>query len=145
MTIGGIRYLYDRPYLMSEGLHMVAAHPGKIGCLYDINKQVTGKNWEGMWQEVSRSMYDLWKKDADRRAPYTPSEMVLPESKRYTDYTDLLSVGSDIYTIKKGHNLIYPEAQKPGGCTNIAGKDQQPVVLLGKSGETASGCIPIRT
>lgn len=103
MTIGGIRYLYDRPYLMSEGLHMVAAHPGKIGCLYDINKQVTGKNWEGMWQEVSRSMYDLWKKDADRRAPYTPSEMVLPESKRYTDYTDLLSVGSDIYSIKKGH------------------------------------------
>ena len=103
MTIGGIRYLYDRPYLMSEGLHMVAAHPGKIGCLYDINKQVTGKNWEGMWQEVSRSMYDLWKKDADRRAPYTPSEMVLPESKRYTDYTDHLSVGSDIYTIKKGH------------------------------------------
>ena len=103
MTIGGIRYLYDRPYLMSEGLHMVAAHPGKLGCLYDISKMVTGKNWEGMWQEVSHAMYDLWKADADKRAPYTPSERVLPESKRYTDYTDHLVVGSDIYTIKQGH------------------------------------------
>ena len=103
MTIGGFRYIYDRPYFVSEALHMSAAHPGKIGCLYDVSKQVTGKKWEDMWQEVSHQMYDLWKADADKRAPYTPSERVLPESKRYTDYTDLLVVGQDIYTIKKGH------------------------------------------
>ena len=103
MTMGGFRYMYERPYVMSEALHMVASHPGKIGCLYDINKMVTGKTWEGMWQDVSHSMYDLWKSDADRRAPYIPSERVLPESRRYTDYTDNLVIGSDLYTIKEGH------------------------------------------
>lgn len=103
MTVGGFRYLYNHPYFMSDGLHMVAAHPGKLGCLYDISKEVTGKKWEGMWQEVSRSMYGLWKADAEKRAPYIPSERVLPESERYTDYTDLLAVGPDLYTVKDGH------------------------------------------
>ena len=103
MTIGGFRYLYDRPYVMSEGLHRVAAHPAQLGCLYDVCKDVTGKKWEGMWQEVSRTMYGLWKSDADKRAPYIPSEKVLPEPKRYTDYTDLMTAGSDLYAIKKGH------------------------------------------
>lgn len=103
MTIGGLRYLYDNPYIVSDALHRSAAYPGKVGCLYDINKMLTGKNWEGMWQEVSSSMYEIWKADADKRAPYIPSERVLPESKRYTDYDDHLVVGSDIYSIKQGH------------------------------------------
>ena len=103
MTMGGFRYLYDRPYVMSEGLHMVAARPGEVGCLYDVNKEVTGKNWEGMWQDVSRTMYGIWKKDAEKRAPYIYSERVLPESERYTDYTDITSVGSDLYAVKEGH------------------------------------------
>lgn len=103
MTIGGFRYLYDRPYFMSEALHYVATHPTKTGCLYVINRSVTGKRWEGMWQEVSHSMYDIWKADAEKRAPYIPSERVLPEAKRYTDYTDLLTIGSDLYAIKEGH------------------------------------------
>ena len=103
MTVGGFRYLYDHPYFMSDGLHMVSSHPGKLGCLYDISKEVSGKKWEGMWQEVSRSMYGIWKADADKRAPYIPSERVLPESRRYTDYTDNLVIGKDLYTIKEGH------------------------------------------
>ena len=103
MTIGGFRYLYDHPYVMSEALHMVANHPVKVGCLYEVNKEITGRTWEGTWQTVSRSMYDIWKKDAEKRAPYISSERVLPESKRYTDYVDLLTVGSDLYAIKKGH------------------------------------------
>ena len=103
MTIGGFRYLYDHPYLVSDALHMSAAHPGKLGCIYDVSKKVTGKKWEEMWQEVSHSMYDLWKADADKRAPYIPSERVLPEPKRYTDYTDNLIVGPYLYSIKEGH------------------------------------------
>lgn len=103
MTIGGLRYLYDRPYVMSEGLHRVAAHPLQFGCLYDVCKDVTGKRWEGMWQEVSHTMHDLWKSDADKRAPYIAYEKVLPTPKRYTDYMDLMMVGSDLYAIKKGH------------------------------------------
>lgn len=103
MTMGGFRYLYNRPYFVSEGLHMVASHPGKVGCFYDLSKELTGKKWEDMWQDVSHSMYDIWKKDADKRAPYIPSERVLPQSGRYTDYTNLLTIGNDLYAVKQGH------------------------------------------
>jgi hypothetical protein len=48
-------------------------------------------------------MYEIWKNDAEKRAPYIPSERVLPESKRYTDYTNLMMVGTDLYAIKNGH------------------------------------------
>ena len=103
MTIGGFRYVYDYPEFVSEGLHTSAAHPIRIGCLYDVSKKVSGKKWEDMWQEVSLSMFDLWKADAELRAPYIPYERVLPETSRHTDYSGNLVVGTDIYTVKQGH------------------------------------------
>ena len=57
MTIGGFRYVYDYPLLVSDGLHMSAAHPIKVGCLFDVSKKITGKKWDDMWKEVSGTMY----------------------------------------------------------------------------------------
>jgi hypothetical protein len=48
-------------------------------------------------------MYRKWSEDADKRAPYIPYERVIPGSDRYTDYIGNLVIGSDLYTIKKGH------------------------------------------
>ena len=103
MTLGGFRYVYDYPQFVSEALHLSAAHPIKVGCLYDVCKNVTGKKWGDMWKDVSGTMYDIWKNDADRRAPYIPSERVLPEASWYTDYSGNLIVGKDLYTVKQGH------------------------------------------
>lgn len=103
MTIGGFRYVYDYPELVSEALHMSAEHPIKLGCIYDVSRKVTGKKWNHMWKEVSDSMYNLWKADAERRAPYMPYEKVSEEPAFYTDYTNNLIVGNDLYTIKRGH------------------------------------------
>ena len=120
LTIGGYRYMYDCPDFVSKGLHMVAEHPGRLGCLYDIGKQVSGKKWNDAWADICDTMYGIWKTDADKRAPYIPSERVLPESKRYTDYTDLLVAGSDLYAVKKGH-VHNPELVKIDG----AGKEKR--------------------
>ena len=103
MTIGGFRYLYDRPGFMGEGLRMVSEHPSKLGCLYTVGKKVSGKNWNGAWTEICDTMYGKWKKDADKRAPYIPYRQVLKEAKIYTDYTDPLIVGDEIYAVKEGH------------------------------------------
>ena len=103
MTIGGYRYLYDSPYMVSDALHMVASHPGKLGCLYNVGRKISGKNWDEAWAEICDTMYGKWAAEADRRAPYIPTERVLPEPRRFTEYTDLLIVGDDIYTIKEGH------------------------------------------
>ena len=103
MTVGGYRYMYNHPHFISDGLHLAAERPLKAGCMEYIGRQLTGRNWNGGWQMICDTMYGIWKADADKRAPYIPSERVLPESKRYTDYSDLVVIGNDLYTIKKGH------------------------------------------
>ena len=103
MTVGGYRYIYDQPYYVSKALHNAASHLADVSCMKSEVKRTTGKNWNELWLEVSDSMYTLWKTEADKRAPYIPYERVLPESERYTDYIGNLVVGSDLYSIKKGH------------------------------------------
>lgn len=103
LTIGGYRYLYDYPYLVSDALHGVSDHPGRLGCLFTTMKKKTGKKWNESFREVCDTMYGIWKKDAQKRAPYIISEQVTPHTGKYTDYTDLMSAGSDLYAVKKGH------------------------------------------
>ena len=113
MTLGGLRYIYDCPYIVSDALHTAASNPLKLASIRQMNKKVTGKKWEDMWQEVCDTMYGKWKAEADSRAPYIPYKRVIPEQttyfmgirepERYTDYTDNLIVGDDLYTVKKGH------------------------------------------
>ena len=103
LTIGGFRYLYDYPLLVSEALHTSAAHPAKIRCVYNVTQKVTGLKREDMWQEISMALYEKWKSDADARAPYIPSERVMAEPAMYTDYTGTLIVGNDLFAIKSGH------------------------------------------
>ena len=65
MTLGGFRYLYDRPCIMGEALRMVSEHPSKIGCLYIVGKKVAGKKWDDAWADICDTMYVKWKADAD--------------------------------------------------------------------------------
>ena len=103
LGIGGFRYVYDYPELVSEALHTSAIHPLKVGAVYKANKRITGQKWNDTWMEVSGKIFDIWKADADLRAPYIPSERVLPEASRYTDYSGNVVAGTDIYTVKQGH------------------------------------------
>ena len=103
LTIGGYRYLYDYPYLISDGLHSVSDHPGRLGCLFTTMKKKTGKKWNESFREVCDTMYGIWKKDAEKRAPYIMSEQITRQTDKYTDYTDMLPIGSDLYAVKKGH------------------------------------------
>ena len=103
MTVGGYRYIYNQPYFVSNALHNTASHLGDFSCLKSEAKRVSGKKWDELWMEICDTMYTKWKAEADRRAPYIPSERVLPEPKRHTDYACSVVAGDDIYTIKNGH------------------------------------------
>ena len=72
-----------------------------------VNDLLSGEvvTMENYNKEMEERLLELIKakEDADKRAPYIPYERVIPGSDRYTDYVGNLVVGSDIYTIKKGH------------------------------------------
>ena len=103
LTVGGYRYLYNQPYFVSNALHYAAGHSANLGCLESEVKRTTGKKWNQLWHEVCDTMYGKWKSEAEKRAPYIPSERVLSEPKRYTDYVGTVVVGEDIYAVKRGH------------------------------------------
>ncbi len=103
LTIGGFRYLYDCPEFMSEGYHLAARRPYNLGAFYTTAKKLTGKKFDDAFMEVCDTMYTLWKAEAEARKPYIVSEPVTQEPRMYTDYTDNLIIGNDIYAIKKGH------------------------------------------
>ena len=103
MTVGGFRDIYNQPNYVGNALHHAASHPASLGALEGQFKRVTGKKYDDVWMEICRTMHNRWKTDADKRAPYIPYERVIPGADRYTDYVGNLVVGSDLYTIKKGH------------------------------------------
>ena len=106
LTLGGFRYLYGCPYFMSDAYHLAARKPYNLGAFYTTTKKLTGKKFKDAFMEVCDTMYTLWKADAEARKPYIPAEPVTAEPRTYTDYTDNLIVGSDIYSIKKGHTDV---------------------------------------
>ena len=103
LTIGGFRYLYDCPEFMKEGYDLAARRPYNLGAFYKTTERLTGKKFRHAFMEVCDTLYTLWNASAEARRPYIPSEPVSAEPRIYTDYTDNLIVGTDIYAIKKGH------------------------------------------
>ncbi len=103
LTLGGFRYLYDCPEYMSEGFHIAAQKPYNLGAFYTATRKLTGKKFGQAFKEVCDTLYKVWSADADKRRPYVPSEQVIKTPRLYTNYTDHLLIGDDIYSFKSGH------------------------------------------
>lgn len=104
LTFGGIRYLYNYPTFMKDGYDM-ASH--KIFNLSPFTRAIkenrTRKNFKETFQEVCDTMHGIWSRDAQARAPFIYMEEVTKEPRLYTEYSNSVIHGSDIYTIKKGY------------------------------------------
>ena len=103
MALGGIRYLYDAPEFMNKGLDLASRRPYNLAALNTNVKQITGKRFKTVFKEVCDTLNVIWKAEADARAPYIPSDPVTKEPKLYTEYSNGVFVGSDFYTVKRGH------------------------------------------
>lgn len=103
LTIGGFRYLYDCPEFMKEAYGLSALRPYNLAAFYKTTKRLTGKKYEDAFQEVSHAMHDIWKAEAESRAPFMPMEPVTAEPRLYADYKGTTIIDNEIYSIKSGH------------------------------------------
>ena len=103
MTIGGRRCFYDAPMYMSEGYHLAARRPYNLTAFGVTTKRLTGLSKEEAFQETCRKMHDIWKSEADARAPFMTFEEVTVQPRLYADYDALVFCNQDLYAIKEGH------------------------------------------
>lgn len=103
LTIGGFRYLYDCPEFMKEAYELSARRPYNLGAFYTTTRRLTGKKYEEAFQEVCHTMHDIWKAEAETRAPFIPMEPVTAEPRLHADYQGTTVLDGTIYSIKSGH------------------------------------------
>lgn len=103
LTLGGFRYLYDYPEIMSDVYELAARRPYNIFAFNSTVRKMTGRRFKDAFMEVCDTMYTLWNASAEARKPYIQSEPVSSPTRMYTDYIDNFVIGSDIYAVKKGH------------------------------------------
>ena len=106
LNFSGRRYLYNCPTFMSDGYHNVARKPYDVLTFLKTGKAITGKSREEAFQEICRTMGDIWKAEADERAPFIPMEQVSAEPRLYSDYQGTIMVDSTVYSIKSGHETV---------------------------------------
>ena len=101
--MGGFRYLYDYPEFMKDAYELSARRPYNLAAFYTTTKKVTGKKFEAAFQEVCHTMHDIWKAEAEARAPFIPMEAVSQEPRLYADYRGTVIIDNTLYSIKSGH------------------------------------------
>ena len=128
LTIGGIRHFYNCPDYMSLAYHQIASRPYKFGSFYSKSTEFAEgkKRFKDVFFEIEDKIADIWKAEADARAPYIPMEAVTKEPRLYTDYTSNVFIENDLYAIKKGH-LNTPELVRitEGGDDRISAFSSQ--------------------
>lgn len=103
MLYGGARYIYDNSSITSDFFHNAARRPYNIFPRSYTFRKTFGKSFNRVFSEVTDSLHNIWAADKEARAPFIPAEQVTETPRRYTEYTDLLVIGDDIYALKEGY------------------------------------------
>ena len=102
LCMGGTRYLHGSPTLFGDAMHMATKKPLRFGATYDKIEEASGKKFMKAFMEVCDSLGQLWKEEADARAPYIDSRQFCAEPKIYTNYSSLIFSGDKMYAVKEG-------------------------------------------
>ena len=104
MTIANIRTAYDFPTLAKEGYTQAAQNIFDISPMVHLASQKSGKKFKkDLFRDICLSMNEQWQKEDSLRAPFMEVEKVVAEPRLYTNYSNNLVVGNDIYSVKSGY------------------------------------------
>ena len=103
MTVGGMRYFYDRPAFSADYFDYAAKHPFPIAKLQRYIKRVSGQSFKKTYQGIMEGFHDIWTEEADARGPFMEMEQVSRKHAFATDYSNGSWVDeSEYFAIKEG-------------------------------------------
>ena len=103
LCMGGTRYIHGSSTLFGDAMHMASKKPLRFGATYDKIEEASGKKFQAAFMEICDSLGQLWKEEADARAPYITSEQFISEPRLYTNYSSLAFDEDNIFAVKSGH------------------------------------------
>ncbi len=113
--IAGIRYNYNAVNITGDKLRTFSKEPWEWGDWFTVRRH-TGGGGDKRFEESCHNFYDIWRQNADARAPYMESERLVEEldpiyqtkklREPYTKYEDLVVVGDDTYAVQSGLTIV---------------------------------------
>ena len=104
MTLANIRTAYDFPTLAKEGYAQASKKILDISPMVHLASERTGMKFKkDLFRDICLSMNEQWQKEDSLRAPFMQAEKVSAEPRLYTNYTNTLVVGNDVYSVKSGY------------------------------------------
>lgn len=104
MTLGNIRTLYDYPTIAKDSYMRASRQFWDLGPYKTLASKKSGKDFKTIFMDICHEMNEKWQKEDSLRAPFMNIEKVSAEPRLYTNYTDNVAVGNDIYSIKSGYS-----------------------------------------
>ena len=106
LAVGGIRATFDVPDLSARFYQRVARHGGVA--FFNWNKTVreaTGLRFKDAFAAVCDTLQRFWAADEAARGPFMPSQPVSAVPSRFTEFTDLESLGNQLLAVRSGITL----------------------------------------
>lgn len=98
---GGLRAFYDAPLVSAQKIADVGRRPlGLISNHLCLVRDISGKRPGPTFQDIARKTYALWARQAELRAPYSPSDTLTRPGWYDTDYHHPLILEDGIYITK---------------------------------------------
>lgn len=103
MTLGNIRTMYDLPTISKQSYNMASRKLFNVNPFQTIASKRAGKKFNDLFMDICHSMNEQWQKEDSLRAPFMTFERVSAEPRLYTNYTNTITVGNLIYSVKSGY------------------------------------------
>ncbi len=109
MFVAGMRTLYDDPLFTQRfysNVFRLKPWPFPMFNMQYTVKEASGKNFKDTFREIEDYFHEIWKREADARAPFMPGEKVTPDARRHRVFWGTTLAGDRLYGIRSGQDVV---------------------------------------
>lgn len=102
LYLAGTRVFYDAPGIMDEYYGRISRNPLRFNTLARVIKNASGMRFTPSFEGIMRGFNDIWKENAERRAPFTESVRLVPVPSWYEEFRSPVLSSSGLLALRSG-------------------------------------------